>query len=304
VSALAIIIPTYDALPGDLDAAIASALACENARLVLVIDDGSTPPASTGIRDPRLRLIRQPNGGPSSARNHGLAALAQARADEAKLASIDAAIFLDHDDRLIPSGVAAMVALAEKLEAVAAVGARIEILDDGRRREKPVPGEWADRALPAPDDVFMPKQWFAGTGLLVRGRGLDRAMRFDESLAVVEDRDYVRRLSDIGPIAVCGKPVVEYRIREGASNLSSSKHAATRIRGHLRILEKHWSPPPSLADTHLREATMWLINAASRWPVDRQTWDALTDAARARGWPVPLKARLRKAWKLFTRSHR
>jgi GT2 family glycosyltransferase len=319
---LAVLIPTYNAVAGDLDAAVASALACEGTRLVIVVDDGSTtvPAAAalspTIIADPRVRLLRQPNGGPSSARNHALAALAHARATEPALAAIDTAIFLDHDDRLIPAGVAAMVALAERLGAVAAVGARIEVLDDSTRREKPVPPEWAGRVLPSPDDVFAPKQWFAGTGLLVRGQGLGRSICFDESLVVVEDRDYLRVLAGVGPIAVCAAPVVEYRIRgagggDGASNLSSPAHAVRRIRGHIRILEKHWKPPPpapapSLADTHLREATMWLLNAASKWggAVDRQTWDALCDAARARGWRVPLKARLRKAWRLMQRSHR
>jgi glycosyltransferase involved in cell wall biosynthesis len=231
--------------------------------------------------DPRLQIIRRKNAGPSAARNTGLDACPDA----------DSVILLDHDDRLIPAGVAAMIRLAESTNAAGAVAARIEVLDDGTRRPKPVPDEWADRILPSPELVFVPKQWFAGTGILITRRGL--STRFDESLAVVEDRDFLRELAKAGPIAVCSTPAIEYTIRAGASNLSSAKHAATRIRGHIRILEKHWSPE---ADAPLRDATIWLINAAAKWRVDPPTWAALTAAARSRGWPIPLKARLRRVF--------
>lgn len=273
-----VIIPSYSPRPGDLEAAISSALACEGVTQVIVVDDGSPAPISLAP-DPRLNLIRQKNAGPSAARNTGLNACSDA----------DSVILLDHDDRLIPAGVAAMIRLAQATSAAGAVAARIEVLDDGARREKPVPEEWADRTLPSPELVFVPKQWFAGTGILITRRGLHT--RFDESLAVVEDRDFLRELAKTGPIAVCSTPAVEYTIRAGASNLSSAKHAATRIRGHIRILEKHWSPE---SDAPLREATTWLINAAAKWRVDRPTWSALITAARARRWPIPLKARLRR----------
>ncbi len=68
---------------------------------VIVVDDGSTdsgPGLVRGCRDPRIRLIRQPNAGPGAARNRGL------REGRAALAA-----FLDADDEWLPEFLATSV---------------------------------------------------------------------------------------------------------------------------------------------------------------------------------------------------
>lgn len=290
---LCVIIPAFKPTPAQLAGAIDSALVCERLARVIVIDDGSPLPISLEPRhatDQRVSLTRQSNAGPSAARNRGL--------DLAQKLDPDHVVFLDHDDRLVPAGVAALIALADRFSAAAGVGARIEVSPDGTRTLKPVPPEWANRTLPSPDLVFVPKQLFAAPGTLITRRGLAPNLRFDESLVVVEDREYLRRVADHGPVAISAEPVVEYSVGVGGS-LSSPAHVAKRIRGHLAILERHWTPQ---ADGPLREATIWLINFAAKaahharhqsTPLDPDLWHELLAAARARGWSIPLKARWR-----------
>ena len=58
---------------------------------VIVIDDGSDPPAMPRT-DERVRLVRQANAGPSAARNAGLDHVSK-----------PIAVFLDADDVLLPA---------------------------------------------------------------------------------------------------------------------------------------------------------------------------------------------------------
>ena len=70
----------------------------------VVVDDGSTDNSTAVVetyvpREPRLRLLRQPNGGPSNAHNNGFAASS---------AESDYLLFLNADDCLEPEMLAVM----------------------------------------------------------------------------------------------------------------------------------------------------------------------------------------------------
>ena len=88
--AVTVVIPLYQKA-GSVLAAVRSVLSQRFAdHELLVVDDGSIddgPALVAQVRDPRLRLLRQPNQGPGAARNRGLA--------EARGALI---AFLDADD--------------------------------------------------------------------------------------------------------------------------------------------------------------------------------------------------------------
>ena len=74
---------------------------------LIIVDDGSTDGSDEVVRlylgDQRIRYIRKPNGGVSSARNRGI-----------KEAKGEWICYIDADDYFLPEGLKTMVELAEK----------------------------------------------------------------------------------------------------------------------------------------------------------------------------------------------
>jgi glycosyltransferase EpsJ len=272
------VIPTYNAPAARLGAAVASCLSSSLVARVWVVDDGSEP-AAIVPRDERVGVIRQANAGPSAARNAGLERIRG-----------EFALLLDDDDLLEPGGLEAMVGLAERTGAGAVVAARYEVSGEGKRL-KPVPAEWRDRVLPAAGEVFRPIAIFGASGCLVRRSVLDAGVRFDAGLRIGEDRDFLRRVAAVAPIAVCSTPALTVTLHEGGENLTSPAHLARRVRDHVTILERY---AVGDAVAPLREQTRWLLNAISKQGgPDLASWDLLLSAARARQWPIPFKSRVR-----------
>jgi glycosyltransferase involved in cell wall biosynthesis len=287
--ALDVVIPTYNAAPAALAASIRSALACPDVQRVVVVDDGSAPaanPVLTKDEARRVVLLAQPNAGPSAARNAGV-----------ELVSAEYAVFLDDDDELLPTGIAAALQLAQREGAAAVVSAREETRAGEPNRFKAVPPEWAGRTLPRAADVFRPIALFGASGCLVARRVLDAGLRFDPSLKLGEDRDLLYRIAGIGPVGVCPVAAVRVRLHGGggsgarATNLTSPAAYSRRVRDHIAIIGRHHSAE---TDEHLRTATVWLLNALARHGAPESDWSPLVSEALRRGWRVPLKARLRR----------
>ncbi len=136
---MTVVIAARDAA-ATLGAALRSALAEPSVIQCVVVDDASTDAtgstaASISKGDPRVQVVRrQARGGPSVARNDGLARAAGARV-----------CFLDADDVLVPDGLAALSeALSSAPLAVAALG-RFHAVDDSG--EDVDVGSWAKGQL-------------------------------------------------------------------------------------------------------------------------------------------------------------
>lgn len=285
MSRLDVVIPTHNAPGEHLRDALESALACEQTGRIVIVDDGSDEPvrlASGNERWGRVELVRKEQGGPSSARNLGV-----------ERTTAPWVLFLDHDDMLVPDGVPAMVALAERTGAGASVAARFEEPTGSFPTLRPAPPEWADRSLESPADVFTPIALFGASGLLVSRRVLDAGVRFDEELWIGEDRDFLARAARVAPVCVSSEPAVHVRLHRGRKNLSSPEHYARRASDHLKLLDRYHDRE---SDASFRAGTLWLLGRCARAGVDERTWRTLTDAIKGRGWRVPLKAKLR--WEL------
>lgn len=281
-----VVIPTYRPEAPLLAASVSSALSHPKVDRVIVVDDGSAPPVQIDSFAPevaadRITLLRQRNLGPGAARNRGLSAC-----------TADWTFFLDDDDEALPRGLDAMLELGERTDAVAVVAARIERNAAGAERPKPAPSEWAGRDLPHAGCVFRPTVLFNGSGILFRRADPRCAgLRFDPSLFVVEDRDFLRRVGERGPIVVCAEPAVRASRRADGSNLTGARHLLRRIRGHVRLVRAY---DDSSSREHLRAQTTWLINFASKAGVPRAYWELLLRECRAHAWPVPMKSRVRR----------
>jgi glycosyltransferase involved in cell wall biosynthesis len=181
---------------------------------LIVVDDGSTDggaQAVEAVRDQRVRLIRQANGGVSAARNCGIA---EARAD--------LVAFLDADDEWLPEHLATAIKLAERFPECGAFAAAFEVVDARLHRRTPrfmgIPEPPWEGIIPSyfrsspvwTSAVVVPRRVFDAVGLfpvgVARGEDLDMwvriALRFPiaytTQVGAIYRRDAAKRLSELG----------------------------------------------------------------------------------------------------------
>jgi len=277
--AITAIIPTYNRA-GTLGRAVRSALEqslpCAQ---VIVVDDGSTDGTAGVLAEfgDRIRVIRKPNGGVSSARNAGVAA-----------ATTQWVAFLDSDDRWQPDKIQKQAPLLEKPGVVlAATDWRIDQPDAPTAFAKARLGDvarWGDPPLElltrADGNALWLPTW------IVRRDALLHVGGFDERMRCVEDTRLMFRLAFEGQFALCDTVGTIRSAEQDGLQLTVGRDLAYRrqmVPATLEVLLETYAraaEQPAVVRRQLRSLiAYYLVAHAKLLAVEGQSC-----AARGRAW--------------------
>jgi glycosyltransferase involved in cell wall biosynthesis len=194
---ISVVVPVFNGA-GMLEGAVESIEAQDYGPIeIVVVDDGSTDatPEAAALLGNRIRYMRQVNGGPSAARNRGLA---EARGD--------LIAFLDVDDRWPEGKLATQAARLASQPELQVVGGRIRYVGEGHPGARPV--------QLGKDETISHVHLGAA---LFRRSAFDVVGTFDETLRYSEDLDWFLRAREARlPIIILEEVTLEYR-RHGNS---------------------------------------------------------------------------------------
>ena len=236
---LSVVVPAHDA-EASVEAAIRSALGqTRPPDEIVVVDDGSTDATATVVRriGGPVRLVSKPQGGPSSARNAGVAE-----------SFGDWIAFLDADDEWHPEKLERQLRLAK--------GDVVLVATDWSRDavRAPAPEPVPTTVLPTSKILLLNR--FQTSTVLLRRDAFTAAGGFDSSLDGVEDWDMWLRASREGRVVKLDWPFVRY-----TDVATSYSKALDRVyRAGRTMLQRELGAPPTgagravMAWHHLRFA--------------------------------------------------
>jgi glycosyltransferase involved in cell wall biosynthesis len=216
---VSVVVPCYNSLPY-LPETVASILAQDFGDLeVVLVDDGGTDDLAGWVAqqdDPRIRLIRQENAGPSAARNTGIEA-----------ARGELVAFLDSDDTWEPQYLSKLVACFDD-ERVGLAYSGWDVIDaEGRPNGRATVSTWEGDVW----ERFVTRNPVACSGAVVRRRVFDDvggfAVNRDRFPIDVEDWEMWVRIAASYRVAVVPEVLAHHR-RHAANSSSNpeSLHAA------------------------------------------------------------------------------
>ena len=229
---VSVIIPTYNRAR-TIERAVNSVLAQTWKDMeVIVVYDGSTDQTGEALKvyGDKIRVIRQPNGGASAARNTGI-----------KAATGEIISFLDSDDEWLPEKTQRQVQL---LQQTAALGVKccvcnatmlfgtgtITSFATADLHPKLCAGIWMNPAA-----VLTANFLFFNQVAAVRREALEQSGYFREDLRIMEDYDLALRLSTTGPWAYIADPLVVWH-EDAGSGLSRNVSQLEMSRYAFQIL--------------------------------------------------------------------
>lgn len=225
---------------------------------LIVVDDGSTDDTASILAGygNALRVVRQVNGGLSSARNAGIAA-----------AKGEFVAFLDADDRWHPDKLARQLALMDQRSELVFCSTSTAV----RTPEGAALPTWRcagtqGRILEA---IFQTHALVAGSGsaVMVRRAALATVGGFDKTLRSLEDIDMWMRLAAQGEYACIDEPLatIEKRADSMSGNLDVMRASAIAVMKKNRNLL-----PPSLRGGFWRAAYAGMLADYAKWEYRRR----------------------------------
>lgn len=239
---VSVVVPMYNAA-GVIKETIESVLRQSYPDIeVVIVDDGSSDSSASVVRqlsqlrDRPIRLIQQPNGGVSRARNAGL-----------EVVQGDLIAFLDADDVWEADKIAMQVSELDADPRLAGVVCAYRMFDSSTGADLGV-------VRPLVTDAFI-ADWVSLNGpgpllpstLLARRVAVEELGGFDEQLSTAADADFGVRLQRFGAIGSLPDVLVRYRMSEGQMH----RNPEVLARDYVILLDK----PYIRADPRLRRRT-------------------------------------------------
>lgn len=212
---------------------------------ILVVDDGSPGEGAREICEERgdpVQYLRKTNGGPASARNHGV------RASRSEWLA-----FLDADDIWMPDKLALQWAAQEAHPGALLVCSEARLLGGARGGELRRDGQVPALDLPA----LLTANPIATSSVLLRRSAFEEAGGFceDPALIAVEDYDLWLAVAALGPLLWIPRPLLEYRVHE--ASLSSAVRFHGGVNSVLdRAVQRHAPDPAARQAIRRHRATL------------------------------------------------
>lgn len=230
---------------------------------LIIVDDGSTDNSFeivNNIKDDRIKLMRQENGGPSKARNTG-----------AKRACGEWIVFLDADDELLPCALKVFILLIKKYEDVNLICCEYQTYDGN---EIITPYHYKDKKV---DNCN--KDWCLGkimprTGAAIYKKELVLKYPFDERIRRFEDLECLFRMFNDAVLYISSNIVLKVNISYSSAS-NARKDISEDFVGHLDFKGKSFWEKICLYKLYLGERNYYKEQIRKLYPSLRFRYDLL-----------------------------